>query len=238
VPLVGGSGGGGDGEITTYKEGGGGGGGAILIACAGITTLNGILTANGGAGRYTTSGADLNASGGSGGGVRVVTNSLDGTGVTRALGGGGYQTGGSGRIRLERVINNNTIEVTPDPSMVPLTDGDTALLWPPTDAPTVKILSIGGVSTPADPRAAFGTTGADVVLPEVATMQVVIETVGVEQASLVQVRLTPRSNASYSTVNAVVDHVEDAGPPEVVHWTAEIPVGNGYSAIQAKVVRP
>jgi len=63
---------------------------------------------------------------------------------------------------------------------------------------------------------------------------VIIETVGVEQASQVQVRLTPRSNASFSTVDAV------AGTPvgNVIQWTADIPVGNGYSAIQVKVIRP
>ena len=172
----------------------------------------------------------------------MVTTSLDGTGIVRALGGGGWQTGGLGRIRLERAVNNNTLQVTPAASLVPLGVDATALLWPPDDAPTVKIIEINGVPAPnvlapADPRAAFGTTGADVVLPEIATVQVVIETVGVEQASLVQVRLTPRSNANYTLVDAVFDH-EVSPDPLVIHWTAEISVNNGYSAIQAKIVRP
>jgi len=138
VPLIGGSGGGGDNESTTLKGGGGGGGGAILIASTGTTTINGIVTANGGNGQFSYTGTDINSGGGSGGGVRIVTHSLDGTGVARTLGGTGGKTGGVGRIRIERVINNNTIQVTPDPSIVPLTDGDTALIWPPATAPTVK----------------------------------------------------------------------------------------------------
>jgi hypothetical protein len=62
--------------------------------------------------------------------------------------------------------------------------------------------------------------------------------VGVEQASQVQVRMTPRATNAEVLVDAVVDQVVSSGPPEVVHWTADVPVGNGYSAIQAKVVRP
>lgn len=235
IPLIGGSGGS---AVNNKTPGGGGGGGAILIASTGTATVNGTIRANGGAG--PTYYYSDRTGGGSGGGIRVVCSTLEGTGAVQALAGAGGRNGaaGLGRIRIERVVNNSTITDNPDASSVPLTDGDTALLWPPPDAPTVKILTIGGETAPDDPRAAFGTEGADVALPETATVQVVIETVGVEQASQVQLRLTPRSNANASTVNAVIDHVEDPGPPEVVHWTAEIPVGNGYAAIQAKVVRP
>jgi hypothetical protein len=210
-----------------------------LVACTGTATINGGIAANGGdGGKYTYN--NNRTGGGSGGGIRLVCSELAGAGTLDALAGlgGASAAAGLGRIRIERVDNNNTLQVNPDPSVVPLTDGDTALLWPPADAPTVKIISIGGETAPADPRASFGTHGADVALPETTTVQVVIETVGVEQASQVQVRLTPRANGNASTVDAVVDSVTNPGPPIVIRWTADIPVGNGYSAIQAKVVRP
>jgi len=232
IPLIGGSGG--AGPDRGYAVGGGGGGGAILIACAQTVTINGSISANGGAGvAYYFSDA---TGGGSGGGIRVVCASLTGAGTVKTLAGAGGKNGGAGlgRIRIERAADDSTIAPIPDPSVVPLTDGDTALLWPPAEAPTVKIISIGGETAPDDPRASFGTQGADVALPEVSTIQVVIETVGVEEASQVQVRLTPRDSSNAVFVDAV------AGTPvgNVITWTADIPVGNGYSAIQAKVVRP
>jgi hypothetical protein len=237
LPLIGGSGGAGDQEFTGDRRGGGGGGGALLIAASGTTTVNGSLAANGGAGLRSFAGTDNDSSGGSGGGIRIVTNELAGTGTINAIGGGGWSTGGLGRIRIERILNNNTLSVQPDPSIVPLVGGDTALLFPPASAPTVAIKSISGVSAPADPRASFGTEGADVVVGEVDTVQVTIQTVGVEEASLVQVRLTPRSDANHVLIDAVVDTIVSTDPL-IIEWTADVPVGNGYSAVQAKVVRP
>ena len=145
--------------------------------------------------------------------------------------------GGLGRIRIERVNNSNTITVTPDASVVPLAPSDTALLWPPSGAPGVKIVSIGGQNISADPRAEFGTIGADAVLPQTASTQVVIETTNVEQASQVKVRGTPRSDANYTEVTAAVSSVVST-TPLVVRWTATLPVQTGYAAVQVKVIRP
>ena len=207
VPLLGGSGGAGDPEFTTNREGGGGGGGALLVACTGTVTIGGEVRANGGTGRAI--GFNVDAGGGSGGGVRIVCSDLVGAGRVNATGGSGWQ----------------------------IAANDTALLWPPSDAPEVKIISVGGAAAPADPRASFGSAGADVALPETTTTQVVIETRNVEQASQVQVRLTPRANTNASVINAAVSSVVST-TPLVVRWTATLPVNVGYSAVQVKVVRP
>jgi hypothetical protein len=169
--------------------------------------------------------------------VRIVCSDLIGAGRVNATGGAGWQTGGLGRIRIERVVNTNTLQIVPDPSVVPLAANDTALLWPPADAPEVKIVSVGGAVAPADPRASFGSAGADVALPETTSTQVVIETTNVEQASQVQVRVTPRANVNASVINAAVQSVVST-TPLVVRWTATLPVAVGYSAVQVKVVRP
>jgi hypothetical protein len=235
IPLIGGSGGSGNSGNTGV--GGGGGGGALLIACTQTVTLNGNISAAGGSGGYyyfsDTTG------GGSGGGVRLVCSTLAGSGGCRALAGSGgrFASPGLGRIRLERVVNANTLQVVPDPSIVPLADAATALLWPPAGAPEVRVVSIGGEAAPADPRASFGTEGADVALPQTATTQVVVETTNVEQASQVQVRVTPRHSTNYTAVNATVDSVVSPDPL-VIRWVATVPVGVGFSAVQVKVVRP
>ena len=235
IPLIGGSGG----DGSNYDSGetlksGGAGGGAILIACQNTLTINGIIQSNGGAGiDYQGNGSGS----GSGGGIRLIANILVGSGKVSAIGGDSRIPGGLGLIRIERVVNDNSLEVMPGPSVVNLTSETTAMLWPPENAPKVKIISIGGENAPDDPRAEFGTYGADVTLPEVSSTQVVVETTNVEQASQVEVRVTPRFNNSYTTVNAVIESVVSEDPL-VIKWIAELPVNVGYSSVQVKVLRP
>jgi hypothetical protein len=238
VPLVGGSGGGGDGDRSS---GGGGGAGALFIASGATVILNGSIVANGGdRGFFSGNAYYYQPGGGSGGGLRVVSRELAGNGTMEALGGSSYNVdhdGSVGRIRLEYVTDTSSLLVTPSPSVVPLTDGSTALIWPPTSAPSAKILSIGGETVGDDPRASFGTYGADVAIPDTESTQVIVETINVEEAAEVYVRVTPRSNAAHQFIPAALDTVI-SNDPLVVHWTANIPVDVGYSAIQAKVIRP
>ena len=231
IPLIGGSGGG------AYYRSGGAGGGAILIACQNTLTVNGIVQSNGGDGGPSS--YNRHSGGGSGGGIRLVADTLSGSGNIFATGGGGFGSGGLGRIRIERVVNDNTIEdgVVPSPSVINLTSETTAIIWPPDNAPKVRIVSIGDKEPPLDPRASFGTYGADIALPQVSSTQVVVETTNVEEVSQVLVRVKPRFNANFSTVNAVVERVESEDPL-IIRWVADLPVNVGYSAVQVKVMRP
>ena len=233
IPLVGGSGGSGHDDVSA-RASGAGGGGAILIACSGRMLVSGQVRADGGAkppGVYATAG--------SGGGVRLVAGDLAVTGAVRALSGptdGNGNPGGYGRIRIERVIGTISQQITPDADVVTLPEGSTPQIWMPEDGPEVKILSIGGQSvTEIDPRAEFGMRPADVVLPQVDAITVRLQTVRVHTNSTVIVRVTPRANGNFLTRTAVVDRVEI---PDVVEWSANLPVNDGYSAIQVRVVRP
>lgn len=237
IPLIGGSGGSADPNYSDNRLGGGAGGGALLIAVTENCTLNGTITSRGGSGNNTGSSWLSNTGGGSGGGIRIVCDQLLGSGILSAIGGSGWNFGGLGRIRLERSQYTGSLQITPDPSVIPLSDGDTAILWPPSTAPQVRVVSIGGEAAPTDPRAAFGASGADVALPEASTTQIVIETTNVEEASSVEVRVTPRANANASVIAASVDSVLSADPL-VVRWVADLPVNVGYSAVQVQVVRP
>lgn len=168
----------------------------------------------------------------------MISSQFSGSGEIRCLAGekATYGNAGSdGRVRLERVSNAGSVSVLPDPSVVDLSDGATALIWPPAGSPEVKIVSIGGEASPSDPRAAFGTEGADVAIPVVDHTQVVIETTGVEAASQVKVRITPRDSANFSVRDAVLDPATTEDP---LRWTATIPTTLGYSAVQVQVIRP
>lgn len=240
VHLIGGSGGAGNSD-GGWGPAGGAGGGAILIACRNSIELSlGTINANGGWADWDRNGA------GSGGGIRLVCETLTGSGALSAVGGSGaVSTPGNGRIRVERVENTNSINVSPAPSTLDLVAGSTALLWPPQGAPEAKVLSVNSVSSPADPTASFGTYSPDIALPLVSQVEVVVETKHVEQASTVVIRLTPRNGMVLdgkdtrvaTELNASVDEVVSTNPL-VIRWKATLPSLPGYSAVQARVIRP
>jgi len=231
LPLIGGSGGGGDGN---NEASGAGGGGAILIASAETVSITGVLRAAGGnGGNYNGD----TAGSGSGGGIRVIARNLTGAGSVLATGGAGSYSGGLGRIRIERATNNSTVALTPSPSILQITDGDTALVWPPSSAPTVQVVSVGGVAAPADPRASFDAAAPDVTLSQSSSTTVVVRTTNVESASQVKVRGTPRFGANFNEVTAT-NPVLVSNSPLTYDWTVTLPVQTGYSALQVRVVRP
>ena len=245
VPLIGGSGG--AGALVWGSAGlvGGAGGGAILVAAAGKVTLmsGSALLALGGNSNQDGRGGVNGA--GSGGGIRIVCTELIGAGNLNAAGGNGVCPGAVGRIRLERAATTANLTITPAPSTVDLTDGNAALLWPPAGAPEARVIAVNEVAAPADPKAAFGAYTPDVALPLVSSVNVIVETLHVEKASKVVVRVTPRNgmtvlgeNRTTATeVNATIKEVVSESPLKL-RWQATLPTLPGHSAIQARVVRP
>lgn len=238
VPLIGGSGGGPffGGDVGAY--GGGAGGGSILMAASGIITINGSITAKGG----NTAGY---SGGGSGGGIRLVAAEIAGTGSVLASGGNGhYDSSGAGRIRFERVTNsipNVGNQVAPAPSVLDITSGSTALIFPPSGSPTAKVLTVGGQAVADPPAGSFGNVPADVKLPQSAlgagnTTVVVIETDNVSDTSDVFLLAQPRAaftgTMQYTAARdaAYVHATKD-------RWNVTVPVAVGYAALQARVVR-
>jgi hypothetical protein len=238
LPLLGGSGGG---SNRALKQGGGAGGGAILIAAQRTLNVSGVIQADGGigGGGLGIFGDENRVSGaGSGGGVRLIADEVIGGGRVQVLGGSYRNNAGPGRIRLERVNTDGAMTFSPQTlSVVPLQAGATAQVWLPGTGPSVRIVSIGGVTAPADPRANFGGVGADVSLPQTDTVPVVLETTNVEDAASVRVRFSPRFNAQVVEREATLQQVVNASP-RVIRWTVDLPTTGGYAAIQARVIRP
>jgi hypothetical protein len=222
LPLIGGSGSGG-----TPWEDAPGAGGAILIVAGGNLTVNGAIRAN--------SGADSAwwVHGSSGGAVRLVADSLGGTGSIQALGGG--WGGGVGRIRLE--ANTNAYAGTYGPEPVPDTPANPPVIWPedsPVPVPSVKITEIGGLAAPADPRAAVERTKQDVHLPDVTTATVRIEARNVPLDWAVYVRVVVRYGGEDSIVNAT----RISGDATLSIWEAQVPVQGGRYVLQARAYKP
>jgi hypothetical protein len=224
LPLIGGSGGGGQ---SNRDLGSGGAGGALLIAATGAITLNGVIFANG------TCDGNWPAGCSSGGAVRLVAETITGNGRIEANGGSSYQSagGGAGRIRLE--TNSYTGSIVTSPVVNAVQPDNPVLIWPPATAPTVRVVSIGGVNAPADPRALL--TGSDLTLNNVATGNIVLETQNVEADASVMVRVVPKYGDPFS-VNATLT---SGTPPGTATWTAaNVNLPADYFVVQARAENP
>lgn len=161
LPTIGGSGGGGGGGTSAYAGGdGGGGGGSLLIASSGTIAINGVISAKGGDGVNGFNNYGGGGGGGSGGSIRLLANTISGSGTLSATGGTGGTRGGTGsvgRIRIEAATLLRTGTTTPPPSL------GYPYAVEPTDMPTLKITAVGGISVEGVPRGTFGDP--DVILP-------------------------------------------------------------------------
>ncbi|GMU20621.1 MAG: hypothetical protein AMXMBFR13_07180 [Phycisphaerae bacterium] len=218
VPLMGGSGGSGEGDEF---RGGGAGGGAILMGAGGVFSIaaTGTVTCRGGSGSGAWGG------GGSGGAIRVLADSIEGTGALTATGGSSNASGGSGRIRLE--ANTISFSGSNAPAYISATPG---ILWPAVGAPTVRIVSVGGEAVDSDPKAQFGPT-PDASVSGLNPVLVLIETTNLPPTSTVTLRVVPREGNDIRNIPAVYNGTSGL-------WEASIDLASGYSTLQVRAVKP
>lgn len=220
IPLVGGSGGG-----SYFGDSGGDGGGAILIACRNTITLNGDITANAPTAFLGSSMA------GSGGSVRLICNTLLGSGGSITCAPGYNNTlgkyGGNGRIRIEANTFGAWGTANPAPSLI--TVGSTAKLWPANTDPAVQIITVNGLAAPADPGSAFAAP--DIQLDSAGTFQVDVKcnNVPTDASWTISVRGAPRNGLA-----SVYPCTFLSGNQAESYWRCNIPFTEGLQAIQAR----
>lgn len=234
LPLIGGSGGSGIGKADRTFNGGAGGG-AILIAGNGDITVTGTIDARGGNGLYGNWSQHIISGAGSGGGIRIIANSVLGnaSGLT-ARGGGVGHGGGAGRIRIEANTINLTGGSDPNYTLLSPLENDTAVIWPPEATPAVKITAIAGQPVPDDPHAEFSPPG-DVFLTEEGPVTADIEAHDLPLNWNVKVRVTLRSGDEYVANATFVQ-----GDATLSTWSASLqalPLSD-FVAIQARASRP
>jgi hypothetical protein len=189
VPLVGGSGGGGGGRgsCNEWGPGGGAGGGALLIASSTSIVLNGTISANGGHGRGG-GGGDFSGGGG-GGAIRLVANTISGTGSLSADRGVGVNSGGSGRVRMEAFQNNFTGNIS-----VEFARSSPTSTFVPTLGPSVlRVVSVAGVAVPPNPTGSFDTP--DVNFTDGLAVPVAIEAKNIPPGTIVKVYVFSENGA-------------------------------------------
>jgi hypothetical protein len=210
LPLIGGGG------MWSGANRGAGGGGAILLAAAQPVLVNGLITANGGV---------IGTPPRIGGGVRVITPALTGTGKIRA--------NPDGRIRIE--ASTFSMSQATEPEQIAVPPGPTPQIWPAPDAPTARIISIAGQNAPLDPRSPL-VGFADLVIQTNAPTVVLIETKNFPiegGANSVKVRLMPKYDGSSTYAATRV-----SGSYTQALWSATIPFVPGYSTLQVRAVAP
>ena len=229
LPLIGGSGGAGSANAGLSA---GAGGGALLLVAGQRVLLNGGLYARGGS--YSSGGS--NASGeGSGGAVRVVTDTLAGSGVLHAVGWSG-NFGGHGRIRLECNTLTFTTQTSPAYSLL-LPLGSDPVIWPPAPEPIVRITSVNGIPVTGDPsNNAQALVSGNVTINNASLVPVTLAASNVPTNATITVRVVLGFGSGY--VSAPATLVSGDGISST--WSVTLPaVSPGrVSSLQARVVLP
>ncbi len=222
LPLVGGSGG--AGAAATISGGGGAGGGAILIASSGTISFgtgSRIFAYGGSGGCSPGPGPNMGGGAGSGGAIRLIARTITGVPSILADGGGpcaGSGVGSHGRIRLESFQQNLTgALISPAPSV-----GSPGSVFPPASAPSVQIVSIGGVTVPASPMGSFAFP--DVTLDNATTVTIQLTGSKVPVGTIVHLTLTPETGPIQN-----VDSTPLAGTFESSTATASVTIPHGFS---------
>lgn len=211
IPLIGGSGGGGYGPTSA----GSGGGGAILIAASQVIAIFGSIHANGGngGGMYGR---------GSGGAIRLLAQEVAGSGQVQAI---NPNNNDMGRTRLQADIASPTLGFTPAATLESPTP---VVLWPETNAATVRVVSVSGLPAPSDPGAALQNSPADVNLATTNAVSILVETMNFPTNGIVNVFITPRNTYRTTYQAALV-----SGSTALAVWQVQHALLPGYSVIQA-----
>jgi hypothetical protein len=151
-----------------------------VIASSGTITLSPAgaqINAQGGQGGNSLTLGHSSGGGGSGGSVRLIANTVTGSGgtinIAGGIGGPGQTVGGNGsagRVRVEAFTNTLAISLGTSTIGVLSSGAPTSVVLP--NAPSLRIASVGGVAAPAAPTGSF--TIADVVLPPTTTNPVTV----------------------------------------------------------------
>lgn len=211
IPLIGGSGGG---SYTYGSTGGSGAGGALLIAARESFTLNGMLMSRGGSAAHS----------GSAGAVRIIASAVMGEGQIDC------NFGYPGRIRIETPTLATAIRTFPE--TIKVAPASPPMIWPPANAPTARIVSVAGTSTPTDPTAPL-VNAADVGLTVNGNATVLVETRNFPIEGVVQVRAAAKfGGAIWNTCTLV------SGNFAVATWSASVTFPPGFTTLQARATAP
>lgn len=216
LPLIGGSGG--QGLINNNYSAGGGGAGAILIATSSTIQLTGTISALGG------TNPEYGPYAGSGGAIKLIADQVTGAGILNAS--------TSGRVRIE--ANTLSPSLTTTPPTISVAPGTTPTIFQSNTSPTVKIISVDGLPSPADPTAPL-VSSADIAIQKNTPVTVVLKTYNFATAGAVVALRIANKFGGGSTVNATL---QGGGTTVESTWTVSTTLAPGFVTLQARATAP
>lgn len=218
IPLIGGSGG-----ASMYNPSSGpAGGGAILIAAGNNILINGRILCNGGKG-------DISVNwGGSGGAIKLIADSVSGSGLLEAK--HPNRADSVGRIRIEANALDVALQSTPETIAVP--PANPPVLWPAENAPKARILSVDAVAAPEDPRSPL-IAAADLAIQNNSPVNILIETRDFPIEGVVHLHVIPKfSDRTRLTATRVSGDINQA------IWRVTTTLPQGFVTLQARATQP
>jgi hypothetical protein len=215
LPLIGGSG-----SSAWSPNPGLGGGGAIFIASPGRITIDGRCLARG-----IFQGWPYNVAS-SGGAIRLQADIIEGTGQLDV---------GDGRLRLEANSIAPTLHSVSqaNPISFQLPIQVQSPIWPAENAPTVRLVSVGGQAAPAQPLARWTYWDQDLKIATNTPIPILLETTHFPTNGTVNVFITPEHGARVTSLATYV-----SGTADLATWLVETSLPLRNSIIQARAVSP
>ncbi len=161
---------------------------------------------------------------GAGGAIKLVANQVTGTGTLTAA--------TTGRVRIE--TNSLSASLVTTPSTIAVAPGATPTLFPSTNSPTVKIVSVDGLPSPADPTAPL-VSAADIAIQKNTPVTIVLETRNFATAgAIVAVRITNK----YGSATSINATLQGGGTTTLSTWTLSTTLAPGFVTLQARATQP
>lgn len=246
IPLIGGSGGAGGGEPfpagvgssgSSWGFGGGAGGGAILIASSTQIQVNGSILCNGGNGASDFTTSLRRGGGGSGGSIRLLANTLTGSGNLSANGGSaanGAGNGSRGPIRIE-VFDNQFAGTI---SFISIISVPISVFPKSGPIPSVRVVRISGLAVPPNdavsidlPLAPTGSfSPADVLIEETGDVTFEIEASDIPIGTVINLTLY---NGTEGEINISSTPLAGTKANSTATATTTIPSGFSRFTIEA-----
>jgi hypothetical protein len=171
-----------------------------------------------------------NAHMGSGGAIRLISTSIEGSGSLTALGDTGESQNGDGRIRIETLSLSPKLRIFPETVGVP--PATPPVLWPSENAPTARILSVDTVNAPIDPRAPL-IASADVAIQNNNEVVILIETQNFPREGVVELFILPKFGNRVSLKAAYLN-----GDLSKATWQVKTKMPQGFATLQARATQP
>ncbi|PWU16997.1 MAG: hypothetical protein C5B50_12215 [Verrucomicrobia bacterium] len=133
-----------------------------------------------------------------------------------------------GRIRLEANIVSTNLNIDPGTVAAAPTP---VVIWPDSSAPTVRVVSVGGLTAPLDPKSPLFPPSEDITIVNTNSVAIVLQTSNFPTNGTVTVYLKSRMTYPQTLTAGYV-----SGDTSLATWQVITVLQPNYTVIQARAV--